>query len=142
MEPLTVPGVLESLGTIRQYVREAARNAGINEDAAYDLTLAVEEFATNSMMHGYREHDMSGSVVVSAEETGDELIICIDDTAPEFDPRSLASPSEEELAKPLEERAIGGLGVYLSVRALDRFDYARVDGRNHLILGLNKATRS
>lgn len=142
MEPLTVPGELESLAAIRQYVREAAHGAGIGEDSTYDLTLAVEEFATNSIMHGYREHGLTGTLVVSADESDTELVLSLDDTAPEFDPRSLASPSEEDLAKPLEERAIGGLGVYLSVRALDRFDYARVCDRNHLTLVLNKAARA
>ena len=29
-----------------------------------------------------------------------------------------------------EERQIGGLGIYLAVRGVDRFDYRREDDRN------------
>jgi len=140
MKPLVVPGTLDSLGAIRAYVRETAQQAGIGQDAVYDLTLAVEEFATNAITHGYQEHGLSGDITVSAEQNDVEFIIRLEDTAPAFDPRTLAMPNEEDLAKPLEERGIGGLGVYLSVKVLDRFDYQRAGNRNCLTLAMNRAS--
>lgn len=134
MKPLTVPAVMDSLSPVREYVREAARRAGLDPDDTYDVTLAVEELVVNTITHGYGEHGLTGEVTVSADRTGTEFVIRLEDNAPAFDPRTLAMPSEEELAKPIEERSIGGLGVYLAVMALDRFDYERVGDRNCTIL--------
>ena len=39
-------------------------------------------------------------------------------------------PEAEDLAKPLEERDIGGLGIFLTIQGVDRFDYRREGDRN------------
>ena len=39
-------------------------------------------------------------------------------------------PDAEDLAKPLEERAIGGLGIFLAIHGEDRFEYRYEHGAN------------
>jgi anti-sigma regulatory factor (Ser/Thr protein kinase) len=39
-------------------------------------------------------------------------------------------PDAQDLSRPLDERAIGGLGIYLAMSNVDRFDYRHEDGRN------------
>ena len=55
MESLTVSGTLDSLKTIAAYVLSAAENAGLEKKPAYKLRLAVDEIATNIIVHGYEE---------------------------------------------------------------------------------------
>ena len=50
---LVVPGVLESLSPIREYVMSAANSVGLIKDKSYRLALAVDEIAPNVITHGY-----------------------------------------------------------------------------------------
>jgi anti-sigma regulatory factor (Ser/Thr protein kinase) len=138
MDPLTVPGTLESLDDIGRYARAAAEAAGLSRAAAYKLRLAVDEIATNIVMHAYG-NKAAGEIVVRAEITPAELALTIEDTGPEYDPRTAKMPNEEDLARPLEERKVGGLGLFLTLRSVDGFDYRREDGRNKTILTMRRS---
>jgi anti-sigma regulatory factor (Ser/Thr protein kinase) len=138
MDPLIVPGILDSLGPIREYVKAVAVSAGLDPDAAYSLMLAVDELATNAVTHGYLENGLSGNITIRAESAPEELAVAIEDTAPPFDPRTHRTPEKEELDKALEERPVGGLGVFLALQGVDRLDYERVNERNRVILVMKR----
>src|SRR4051794_30597672 len=130
MDPIVLPGELESLSVIGRYVVDAATAAGLDRAVAYRLRLAVDEIATNVVVHGYQEANETGSVAVSATINDHTLTIAVEDTARAFDPTKMTLPDEDELDLPLEERDIGGLGVMLAREGVDDFRYERVDGRN------------
>jgi serine/threonine-protein kinase RsbW len=131
MEPLVVPGVLDSLSRIGKYVLEAAATAGLDRKASYRLRLAVDEIATNTVTHGYQEADLHGSLTVLSHMNEASLTLTLEDTAGAFDPRMLSRPASLDL--PLDERPIGGLGVYLTLQGVDAFCYERVGNRNRNI---------
>lgn len=128
MEPLVVPGTLESLGAIRDLVRTAAGAAGLDTPAAYRLTLAVDEIASNIVMHGYEEAGRSGDIRVWSETDEGALRIVLEDTGATYDVSSYGDP--KNLDRPLSERTEGGLGVYLAIQGVDAFSYASERGRN------------
>jgi anti-sigma regulatory factor (Ser/Thr protein kinase) len=128
MEPLSVPGTLDSLGVIREYVKAAAAAAGLNKRASYRLCLAVDEIATNIVTHGYAEAGLEGVVDLRTDIDEKTLTISIEDTGTAYDPRQ--SESLDGLDRPLEQRPMGGLGVFLAIRGVDKFLYERVGGRN------------
>jgi serine/threonine-protein kinase RsbW len=131
MQPIIVPGVLESLSVIGQFVNAAAQEAGLEKRAAYRLRLAVDEIASNIIIHGYEETGHTGDVRVLANLDPQELTITLEDTSPPFDPRGYGRP--EHIDKPIHERPIGGLGVYLTQQNVDRFDYEYVGNQNRNI---------
>lgn len=133
MERLIVPATLDALSVIGQYVKTAAAEAGLDKSAAYALRLAIDEIATNIILYGYERAQLQGELAVDGELTDAALTITLEDTGIAFDPRAQTLPDEEDLTKPLEERAIGGLGIYLAFRGVDHFDYQRVDERNRNI---------
>ena len=136
MEPLTVPGNLDSLEAIAQYVMAAAAEAGLDKKASYKLRLAVDEIATNIIVYGYEEAGRQGVVDLRADIGPQVLTISIEDTGISYDPTQKTTP--EDLDKPLEERSIGGLGLYLAIKNVDKFCYERVGGRNRNILVVNR----
>ena len=131
MEPLTVPGNLDSLSAIGQYIVAASADAGLEEKAAYKLRLAVDEVTTNIILHGYEEAGLQGNVYLEAHKDEKSLRIVVEDTAVPYDPTQ-KSP-QDDLDVPLEERQIGGLGVYLAIQGVDAFKYERVGDRNRNI---------
>ena len=128
-DPLIVPGTLDSLSPIADYVLAAARAAGLDVKATYRLRLAVDEIATNVISHGYADAGYVGDVVVRADFDGQVLIVTLEDTAPPFDPFRRPEPDQVDL--PLEDRPIGGLGVFLAMRGVDEFRYEH-DGAHNL----------
>lgn len=130
MDKLSLPAVLDSLAALRSYAREAAAGAGIDADRSYQLQLAVDEIATNIISYGYKDTGPRAEISICGEVRDDTLVITLEDRAPAFDPRTMRMPNAEELTKPLEERTIGGLGIFLAIQGVDRFDYRREGERN------------
>jgi anti-sigma regulatory factor (Ser/Thr protein kinase) len=128
MESLTVPGTLDSLATIGQYVLAAATAAGLDKKVAYRLRLAVDEIATNIITHGYEEANREGVLDLQAIIDETALTIFLEDTGATYTPGQTSERSDLRL--PLEERPIGGLGVYLAVQNVDKFLYEQIGNRN------------
>jgi len=131
MEPLRLPGTLDSLAPIGAYVLEAASQAGLERKIAYRLRLAVDEIATNAVVHGYDTVGEEGDLVISSEIEDGVLTIILEDSGPAYDP--FDTPSPDDLDAPLDDRDIGGLGVFLAIQGVDEYRYEWVNEKNHNI---------
>lgn len=133
MAELRVEANLEELSTIGAFVLEAADEAGLDRRAAYRLRLAIDELATNVIMHGKpAEHSGDDQIYFVSEIDDLNLKITMEDRGRAFDPLEHQTP-DEYLNKPIAERPIGGLGVFLAIRGVDEFQYQRVGDRNRSI---------
>ena len=140
MQSKTFPGTVESIDLIRHYIAEIAQNAGLGKKASYNLKLAADEIATNIVLYGYEEPGLEGDIEVLHEQTGEALTVIFEDTTDPFDPLARELPDEEDLAKPLEERKIGGLGIFLTVKGVDDFSYERVGEKNRNIFKMFRSS--
>lgn len=138
MQSLSVPGTLDSLKPIADFVLAAAAEIHLDKKAAYKLRLAVDEIATNIILHGYEEAGLAGSIRLSAAIDNQALEITLEDQAIPYDPLQTESVEAEELQRPLAERRMGGLGVYLAIEGVDQFRYERVGECNRNILIMNR----
>jgi anti-sigma regulatory factor (Ser/Thr protein kinase) len=136
MEPLTVPAALGSLQASADYVADAAASAGLDEKTAYRLHLAVDEITTNIIAHGYGDSGLSGSLDLLIEIDDQALTITIEDTGHQYDPANYQRPDDLDL--PPDQRKVGGLGVFLAMRSVDRFEYEQVGDRNRHTLVLKR----
>jgi serine/threonine-protein kinase RsbW len=137
MEYLTVFGTLSSLGMIAKYVKEAAAVAGLNKKASYNLRLAVEEIATNIIVYGYQETGREGVLDLRVSIDEQALSLFIEDTSEPFNPFQKLNVEEEQVNLPIEQRPIGGLGLYLAIHGVDKFFYERIGDRNRNTLVVN-----
>lgn len=140
MEPLKLPGTLESLGAIARYVMQAAQNAGLEKKAAYKLRLGVDEIATNIITHGYKEAGLTGDILCQAEIEPERLTIILEDWGTPYDPTQQPDPDITNL--PLEDRPMGGLGVYLALEGVDEFHYEWTNDHNRNIFVVYRPTEA
>ena len=126
MQEKTFPGTLDSLALLRAYVSEAARAAGLDSGRTYNLCLAVDEIATNIVLHGYEEVDLKGDIIVEALQEPGQLIIRLLDHGRTYDPDQVPKP---DLENPLKQQS-GGWGVFLGQTGVDQFDYTSTDSGN------------
>lgn len=138
MDRVTVSGELDSLAIIGDLVVRAATEAGLDQKASYRLRLAVDEIATNIVVHGYEKAGRRGDIAIWSELDERDLRVILEDAAPPFDPRQAQPPPGMDL--PLEERPIGGLGVFLALRGVDELRYERVGDRNRNTFVVHRPT--
>lgn len=132
MNEITLPGTLDSLEPIRDYVAKNASDAGLDRSTVYKLCLAVDEIATNIVMHGYEEAGISGDIVVAAGKVDNSFQIHLRDHGAPYDPDTHEQPPDTDLGLPLEDRRMGGLGILLAKDSVDDLQYATgPDGNVH-----------
>lgn len=95
------------------------------------VLVSIEEIVRNAILHGGLEPSAPGPRVTVTLD-GNELACEVVDLGKPFDPFTEAPPPD--LASPLAERPVGGLGVHLVRRLMDGCSYERRDGRNHTLL--------
>lgn len=111
-------------------VRSASVAAGADQGFVDDLVQAVDESATNAIVHGHGGR--SGWVEVGVAREGERLVVTIEDDAPAFDPTTVPAP---DLSVPPEHRQPGGMGVHLTRLCVDEITHRpRPGGGNILIL--------
>ena len=111
---------------------DAIEKFGLEQDwppkLLFQTQLALEELVTNVIDYGFRE---GGSILeIQIASSPESLEIHLTDDAWPFNP--LSDAPEANVDASLEDRAIGGLGVYLVRNMMDALHYAREDGKNHL----------
>jgi anti-sigma regulatory factor (Ser/Thr protein kinase) len=136
-EGLCVTSSLTNLGDIAEYVAGRASAAGLDEERTFEVQMAVDEACTNSIQHAYRGH-ASGELRVCCFREGDDFVVEITDHGAPFDPQTIPNP---DVTGPLEERAIGGLGVYLMRRLMDSVHF-RTDPESGNVVVMRKSTRA
>lgn len=128
---LEVPAQLNNLHVVREFVREKAAGFNLSQEVLEDVILAVNEAATNVIVHGYKHGQGTMQIEIRGGET-DDCQVCIRDEAPLFDPTTIPTP---DLSLPLEKRPFGGMGVHLIRSLMDEMKYnVTIQGNNELIL--------
>lgn len=105
--------------------------AGLPEEARFAFELVLEEIFMNVVMHGSLPEGPACVVEVSLERQGDDVVMEIADDGLPFDPLAMESP---DTSAPMDERRVGGLGVYLVREMMDTVRYRYSEGRNRLIV--------
>lgn len=127
---LTIASDLHNLPLIAQFVRNAGRAAGLNDDALFAIELACDEACNNVIEHAYR--DAAGPLHIACSVRQADFIIQIQDQGRPFEP-PIARPLNH-----LRRRAntpVGGLGIHLMRKLMDVVEY-RFDTQfgNHLTM--------
>lgn len=135
---LRIAADVKNLVILRRFVEGAAARGGGDPEAIADMLIAMNEAATNIILHGYQGRP--GIVEVEVGYNGDALVVALRDRAPEFD---LTSAPPPDVTLPLERRPLGGMGVHMMRQLTDELIHrTTTDGRNELILVRKDARKS
>jgi serine/threonine-protein kinase RsbW len=98
--------------------------------------MAIDEACTNIINYGYTVD--VGMINISCWRRDEDVIVVIKDRAKPFDPTLVPPP---DLDASLEERKIGGLGVYFMKTLVDEVKYEFKDGKNVLTMVVKASAR-
>lgn len=107
---------------IIDYVIDCPELKNLPDDILFKLRLCVEEVEENILCY-------SGStwIEVSVDNRGDEVFIKFKDGGVAFDPLAKEDP---DINAPLEQRQVGGLGIFICKQMMDRLVYCYEGGCN------------
>ena len=120
----------KELDTVFADVDEFAERADWPAGLVFQVKLILEELAMNVINYGNRGG--TEPIEIRLANQGETITLQISDVGRPFDP--LREAPAPDLSLSLEERPIGGLGLYLVKTMVDEMHYQWEDGRNHLTL--------
>jgi sigma-B regulation protein RsbU (phosphoserine phosphatase) len=127
-ENLTITNRVSEITKLNAFVQSATTMIHMENVLAHKIKLAVEEAVTNCIEYAYPS-DTVGNVTVTIEADDSKIRFIITDSGSEFDPTRV---SKADTTLSVDERPIGGLGVFLVRNLMDSINYERVDGKNIL----------
>jgi len=127
---ITMQPDAEDLENVFAAVEEFAERAEWPMNLVFQVKLILEEMSLNVINYGGVEGDDPIDIKLKTE--GDTVTIEIKDVGQPFDP--IKDAPDPDLGLPLEQRPIGGLGLYLVRTMVDEMHYRWHDGHNHLTL--------
>ncbi len=129
MDKIVLPAIMDNLPDLLACVNRNAQAAGFDVKAVNQIQLAAEEAIVNVINYAYPSG--TGEIEIGCSSEKGRLTIEITDSGNPFNPLSMPEPN---INAPLEDRRIGGLGVYMYRRLMDKVEYRREKGRNILTL--------
>ena len=129
-ETLTISNKISEITRLNAFVKSSVQAIGIEATLANKIKLAVEEAVTNIIDYAYPD-GVEGTVTIAIEADANAVRFVITDTGAEFDPTSV---SNADTTLGIDDRPIGGLGIFLVRNLMDSINYERIDGKNVLRL--------
>jgi serine/threonine-protein kinase RsbW len=134
---IILPGKLDFLYDFMEFVTSQARKQGFSAKRISEIELALEEVLVNIIKYAYKESGLNGSIEINCRfDDAQNLAIEIMDSGIPFD---IFSAPEPDVDADIDERQIGGLGIFFVKQLMDDVRYKREDGRNKLTLFINNA---
>jgi anti-sigma regulatory factor (Ser/Thr protein kinase) len=116
------------LPALTQFLQAFWSAAALPPAQAMPFELALEEVFMNVVMHGSPPGAVP-MVEVALVLADGAVTLTLEDNGPEFDPLTLPPP---DIDASVDDRPIGGLGVFLVRQIMDAVSYHRVGVRNQL----------
>jgi len=128
---ITLAAELASLALFRDFIEACFLNhPGVDKEVLYDLKLAVDEACNNIITHGYAGM-YPGSIILECRAEADRAKIIITDFGHPFEPGDAEQP---DVLAALEDRPMGGFGLYFICQSMDEVDYLAGEDGNKLYL--------
>ena len=129
MKTLKIRSELSELDSMRNFLKECLDGLEISDKDYFKIELALLEICVNIMRYAYPQSN--GDIEIKSWQDERKMFFEIRDSGVPFDPRKLKEPDIEESIK---KEQTGGLGVFLSRKLMDGFDYRRENDQNILTI--------
>jgi anti-sigma regulatory factor (Ser/Thr protein kinase) len=133
---ISILNKIRDLAHVPELVGRLAAEHRLSADVVFGMNVALDEMLSNIIKYGFADdaiHEIHVRLSVSAAM----VVVEIEDDGQPFDPLELPAP---DVDAPLEERTVGGLGIHIVRNLMSEVEYARVAGRNRLIMKMPQHT--
>ena len=137
MKELTIAATVENIETVTDFVNEQLEALDCPMKAQMQIDIAIDELFGNIAHYAYNPDVGDATVRVEVIDDPLSVIITFVDKGVPYDPLTAADP---DVTLSAEDRAIGGLGIFMVRKSMDEITYRYENGSN--ILSIRKTLRS
>ena len=131
MKELVLKAKLENIPEVTAFIDEQLEALDCPMKAQMQIDVAIDELFSNIARYAYAPGEGDATVRFSFDEQERAAEITFLDSGVPFDPLAKADP---DVTLTVEEREIGGLGIFLVKKTMDSLTYRYEDGKNVLTL--------
>ena len=131
MQELTIAARVENLDKVTDFVRETLAVVECPTKLLMQIDLVVEEIFVNVASYAYPEGAGDVTIQSEVEKAPAAITLKFIDGGIPYNPLKNDPP---DLNLPVEEKKIGGLGIYLVKEMADEIFYDYFEGKNILII--------
>ena len=124
---------LSEIQRLAKTIAKFGKKHHLSDRVIYHINLALEEVVTNIISYAYEDNN-EHHIIVHIGLKDNQLILEVKDDGKLFNPLEVPTP---DIDTPLEERQVGGLGIYLVHSSMDTLEYKREQGKNILAMKKN-----
>ncbi|MEO0796019.1 MAG: ATP-binding protein [Verrucomicrobiota bacterium] len=122
---------LSELNELAENLETFGDEHDINPAVVHAFNLCLDEIVTNIISYGF-EDGADHTITLDMSVEGELICAVVKDSGKPFNP--LEDAKDPDLESALEEREIGGLGIFFLKQMMDELDYQRVEGCNCLTM--------
>lgn len=137
MKEMTIAATVENIGVVTDFVNEQLEALDCPMKAQMQIDIAIDELFGNIAHYAYNPDVGEATVRVEVIDEPLSVVITFIDGGVPYDPLAAADP---DITLSAEERAIGGLGIFMVRKSMDEITYRYENGSN--ILSIRKTLRS
>ena len=131
MTELTLKAVVENIPEVTAFIDEKLETLGCPMKAQMQIDVAMDELFANISRYAYAPGTGDATVRFAFDEATRTAAITFLDRGIPFDPLSREDPDVSLSAK---ERGIGGLGIFMVKKTMDRLEYRYENGMNQVTI--------
>ncbi len=131
IKKLVLEAKVENLTIVNEFVEEILQPLNCSMKIQMQLELAVEEIFVNIANYAYGESTGKAFITGRILENPLRLELVFMDEGTPYNPLAREDP---DLEQKMEDRAIGGLGIYLVKKNVEEIAYSYQEGKNVLTL--------
>ncbi|MBR3270414.1 MAG: ATP-binding protein [Clostridia bacterium] len=129
MKELTLDAVVQNIEAVTDFVNAALEEWDCPMKAQMQIDMAIDELFGNIAQYAYAPGTGMATVRIEPLKEARGMRLTLIDSGKPYDPLSGGDP---DTTLSIEERGIGGLGVFLVKKTMDDMRYAYENGQNVL----------
>jgi anti-sigma regulatory factor (Ser/Thr protein kinase) len=129
MNTIKIASDLAELNKMRTFLKKNLEGLDVSDKDYFKIELALLEICVNIIRYAYPNN--KGEIFLKIWLDEGKMYLEIRDWGVPFDPRGLEEPNIQEIIKSEKK---GGLGVFISRKLMDGFDYKREKDQNVLTI--------
>lgn len=129
MKELTIDATIENIAAVTDFVDGQLEQLGCPVKTQTQLDIAIDELFSNIANYAYYPEIGTATIRVEVTDDSPAVVITFIDNGVPYNPLAKADP---DITLSVEQREIGGLGIYMVKKTMDDISYEYRAGQNIL----------
>ena len=121
---------MSEISRLEIFIEELGEELGLLPETTMNINLALEEAVANIILYAYPS-DEQREILLKVTTSSEQIIFLLTDKGVSFDP---TQEEDADITLPIDERPIGGLGIFLIRKIMNEVTYERIEGENKLMM--------